>query len=125
MSSSIVLRSAAELHAALQSALETLDALASNSGEARDRDDANECEECTRVHSSLYQIVVYKCESCGEAELRTSQGAKALSRAALEAMKCGGNHPDNLITLCSACHRQEHRAFDSRCHERPQSRSKT
>jgi hypothetical protein len=119
-------------------------------------------EECTRVHSSNpYQIVVNRCEECGESSLPTSRGNLRLDAASAEAISCdarvlhkgrnqssvtpalrarilardghqcstagchhrrfleihhrkpraksGNNHPDNLVTLCSACHKQEHR----------------
>ena len=126
-----------------------------------------------------YQIVVQQCEDCGRARVQTSRGAKAVSPAAAEAMRCdarvlrpgekirlgeenrpgeknrpgernratippgvrrdvlardgyccrtpgcgsarflevhhvlsraagGSNRPDNLVTLCSACHRLTH-----------------
>jgi 5-methylcytosine-specific restriction endonuclease McrA len=114
-----------------------------------------------RTRSSVYQIVIYRCDSCRSASVRTSRGSRQLSRAQLQAAECdavirrpgerkratippsirrqvferarhrcqapgckstrflevhhrnprasgGTNRPDNLIVLCSACHRLWH-----------------
>jgi len=42
-----------------------------------------------RVHSSTpYQVIVYKCEECGQATVPTAGGERLLSRAVAEAVGC-------------------------------------
>ncbi len=45
-------------------------------------------DDCTRVQSSPYQIVVYKCEDCGKGVLRTGRGREPLSTSALARIEC-------------------------------------
>ena len=116
----------------------------------------------TRVRNSTpYSIVIYRCDACRNAEVRTNRGRKRLRPSELEAAECdailevegerghstiapsvrravlrrdgdvcqapgcertgflevhhikprsqgGSNRPENLVTLCSSCHRLWH-----------------
>ena len=42
----------------------------------------------TRVNSCAYQVVLYRCTSCGEAKVVTSHGARPVTRRALERAEC-------------------------------------
>jgi hypothetical protein len=42
----------------------------------------------TRIHTSPYQVIVYRCESCGKGHTVTSRGEKPLAGATLKSILC-------------------------------------
>ncbi len=50
--------------------------------------DAAASGDCTRVQSSLKQIVLYQCEDCGKTNVQTSRGALPMSAGAAEQARC-------------------------------------
>jgi hypothetical protein len=42
----------------------------------------------TRIHTSPYQVIVYRCESCGQGHTVTSRGEKPLDGATLQSILC-------------------------------------